>query len=175
MTDFMESVLTNSIGGLVVAATVGGLAYARARVPKLSGVWTAEISVNKSDYNPYIGMKLTYIFMLSQRGGDITGVAEKVHETSIKNPSGYHYQKNDRAHSEVSGGVSGNVFQRKEFQLLLKEKGHVRNFVSTVSLRKSHDGHFLGNYVSTAANSSGTVSLTKGIGIYGFSANKAPM
>jgi len=154
----------NAIGGLIAAILLGCAAYWRARVPDVSGVWTMEVVLNKSDYKPYLGMRLTYIMMLTQRSGDLEGIAEKVHEISKKNPApGIFYQKHGRMHSDVKGGVKGNIFQRKDFQLLLREQGEKRRFISTVNLRIEHADLLKGSYSSTAANSSGLVTLTRGV------------
>lgn len=164
------SMLANLVGGVLTSSAVAGVAFWRARVPDLSGVWTMNVHVQKTDYNPYRGMKLTYIVMLSQSGGQLSGVAEKVHEVSKLNPDpGYHYQKSGRMHSAVSGGIFGNLFQKKKFQLIINEAGKERSYISTLELRVEHKDTFKGSYVSTASNASGTVTLTRGIGRYGFS------
>jgi len=161
---YIDPIVQNALGGVVATGSLGALAYWRARVPDVSGVWTMEVHIQNSDYNPYLGMRLTYIMMLTQRSGDLEGVAEKVREISKKNPApGIFYQKHGRMHSDVKGGVKGNIFQRKDFQLLLREKGENRNFITTVNARVVHRGLLKRSYVSTAANKSGTVVLTKGI------------
>lgn len=166
---WIESMLANAVGGVLATAIVGSAAYWRTRVPDISGVWMMTVRVDKSEFNPYKGMKITYIVMLSQRAGNVSGSAEKVYEISTKNPKGYHYQKSSRMQSRVSGGVLGNVFQRKTFQLLFDEAGEHRSYISTVTLRRKHAGLLVGTYDSTAANSSGAVTLTKGLGLYGLS------
>lgn len=161
---FFDAVLQNALGGVIAACSIGAVAYYRARVPDVSGVWTMEVTVQKTDYNPYRGMKLSYIVILTQRYGELEGVAEKVHEISKKNPApGYHYQKHGRMHSDVKGGVRGNIFQEKDFQLLLREQGQHRRFISTVSLKVDNENVLRGSYNSTAANSSGVVVLTRGV------------
>ncbi|HGM7321343.1 TPA: hypothetical protein ACKQCD_002490 [Stenotrophomonas maltophilia] len=161
---YLDPIVQNALGGVIATGSLGALAYWRARVPDVSGVWTMEVNIQKSDYNPYIGMRLTYILMLTQRSGDLEGAAEKVHEISRDNPEpGLFYQKHGRMHSDVKGGVKGNIFQRKDFQLLLREQGENRDFISTVNARVVHRDLLKGSYVSTAANKSGAVVLTKGV------------
>ncbi|WP_147309356.1 hypothetical protein [Xanthomonas campestris] len=161
---YLDPIVQNALGGIIATGSLGCLAYWRAKVPDVSGVWTMEVNVQKSDYNPFLGMKLTYIMMLTQRSGDLEGVAEKVHEISKKNPApGYFYQKRGRMHSYVKGGVKGNIFQRKDFQLLLREQGQNREFISTADIQVKHGNLLRGSYISTAANSSGSIVLTRGI------------
>lgn len=160
---YLHPIIQNAVGGAIATGSLALFAYWRARVPDVSGVWTMEVNVQESDYNPFIGMKLTYIVMLTQRAGDLEGVAEKVHEVSKINPAGYFYQKHGRMHSDVKGGVKGNVFQRKVFQLLLREQGQNRKFISTADLRVKHGNLLKGTYISTAANSSGLITLTRGV------------
>lgn len=59
--------------------------------------------------------------------------------------------------------MKGNIFQEKDFQLLLREQGQHRRFISTVNLKVENENVLMGSYSSTAANSSGTVVLTKGV------------
>lgn len=168
--EWWGSVWANVLGGVITSTIVGSVAYLLARMPNLSGVWTMHVDILDSDYNPYKGMKLTYIVMLSQSSGSLQGVAEKVHEVSKKNPlPGYHYQRAGRMHSTISGGIFGNVFQQKKFQLILHEEGEHRRYVSIADVEVQNDNSLKGSYTSTAANSRGTVTLTRGIGNYGFS------
>ena len=166
---WINDLAVNAGGGVLAAIAIGVFAYIRARVPDISGVWTMTVTVRESDRNPFKGMKLTYIVMLAQRGGAVSGNAEKVYEVSIINPCGYHYQKSARMQSDISGGVLGNVFQSKNFQLLFKESGLHRPYISTVNLRVAHATLLVGTYQSTAANSSGTISMTKRVALYGYS------
>lgn len=159
---FIDSVAVNLVAGLLVAVIVGGVAYWKATIPDISGMWLMTVEVRDSEYNPFIGMQLTYLVMLSQRSGDIRGAAEKVHEVSALNPTpGFSYQGRDRHHSEVYGGVKGNIFQRKELQLVFKENGARRSFLSVMDISRRNDNLIVGTYESTAANSSGVVTFTR--------------
>jgi len=149
------SVGLDVLGSLASTFLLGVVALLRARVPNLSGVWTVTTTVNSTAWNPYRGMSVTYIVMLSQTGTTIEGVAEKVHEV-LSDGGRREYVGVHRLRSEVTGGLVGNIFQKKEFQLIFREQGELRNFVSThrMSLVAGSD-LMRGNFTSTAANSSG--------------------
>lgn len=160
---FWAGALQNTLGGVAV----GGLAFMLARVPSLSGVWTVRTKCAESSYNPYIGLELTYIVMISQRGADMTGIAEKVFERRSDGSEHEHVGKG-RKRSEITGGLSGLAIQRKRFELLFREGGELRDYATVHTLRKHHRDCYKGKFVTTAANSSGTSVWTKGIGNYSF-------
>src|SRR5690348_3809824 len=105
--------------------------------------------------------------MLSQHGSEIAGVAEKVYE---RRPDGseYEYSGRGRKRSEISGGLRGNPFQKKVFQLLFREGGHLRDYASIHEVRFDHAQMLKGSFTSTAANSQGTSGWVRGIGAYNF-------
>lgn len=163
------SLILDVLGGVLAGAILAIGALWRARVPNISGVWTLTTTIQRSAWNPYKELQTTYLVMLSQNGTTLDGVAEKVYEVR-RDGSRHEYIGHSRKKSEVSGGLSGNVFQRKTFQLIFREEGLHRTFVSTHSIeKKEHDDMWSGSFVSTAANSSGTTKWIKGIGKYNFS------
>ena len=157
------------LSGVVAGAVLAIGALWRARVPNFSGVWTLTTTTEKSAWNPYRELRTTYIVMLSQNGTVLEGVAEKVYEIR---PDGTRYEHIGigRMKSEVSGGLSGNIFQKKKFRHDFREEGINRTFVSTHSIeKKEHDDMWSGRFVSTAANSSGATKWVSGLGKYNFS------
>lgn len=157
--DFSAGVLS----GLVVGAT----AWLIARVPNITGTWTLHATTQSSAYNPYRKLEVTYIVMLTQHGSQIDGIAEKVYERRADG-SRYEYVGVGRKRSEVSGGLRGNLFQRKKFHLMMRESGDRRDYASIHQFRKEHKDLLLGEFTSTAANSQGTTKWTRGIGAYNF-------
>lgn len=166
---WMCSLGLDVLSGVLVGAILAVSALWRARVPNFSGVWTLTTTTQESAWNKYKELQTTYIVMLSQNGATLDGVAEKVYEIR-SDGSRHEYVGHGRMKSEISGGLSGNVFQRKTFQLIFREEGLHRTFVSTHNIEKrKHGDMWSGSFVSTAANSSGTTKWIKGIGTYNFS------
>jgi len=165
MCDFWCDVLSTVAGGAFLAFC----AWLKARVPEVAGVWTFEIVTTESAYNPYRGLKIKYIVLLSQRGADVTGVAEKVYEVRADG-SEHEYIGVGRRRAEVAGGLVGNLFQKKRFQFLLREYGVKREFATIHNLVMASDNRdkLEGNFISSAANSSGTSTWVRGIGKYNF-------
>lgn len=159
--------LQDGVSAFIGGSAVGAVAFGLSRIPDISGVWTITIRCSESAYNPYLGMTMTYIAMISQHGNSVQGIAEKVadqkHGETINEFVG-----KGRKTSTIKGGLKGNIFQKKSFNLIFNENGDRRNYASIHSISKKHAECYKGKFSSTAANTSGTTTWTKGIGKYNF-------
>ena len=108
----MKEFLLDVAAGISSGAVLAGAAWWLARVPNISGTWTVQVTTQSSTWNPYKGLTVTYIAMLSQHGSELTGIAEKVFEKRADG-SEYEFVGAGRKRSEISGGLRGNVFQKK--------------------------------------------------------------
>lgn len=114
-----------------------------------SGVWNVESEIVSAKMNTYVGMKIQWIFTLSQFKNEITGSAEKisVNSMSISNA--------ERTTITMNGTLNGS-----SFILNFVEKGKLRE------TRGQFNGKFdgsklLGTFISTASGAKGNISGTK--------------
>ena len=125
------------------------------KFPNLNGAWVYEQLTTQSAYNPYIGMKLRYIVLLSINGNDVSGTAEKVWELSDEGGE-IEYVGKDRSTATISGHVKIKILGKHELVINLNENGHGRKY-STQHLLVVEDSNSLsGRFTSTAANQVGT-------------------
>jgi len=151
------------VGVNIVAASVFALvAWYLARIPDLTGAWTFELTISESTRPDYRGLKVVYVALISQDGQSINGVAEKVYECGADGKE-YKYPPKGRMRSEIVGGLRGNVFQSREFHLLLREQGQIRPYATIQQVRKVRGDRLQGAFVSTAANSKGDCVWTRGL------------
>lgn len=157
----------NTTAGITSGIILAALAWMLARIPNVTGTWTVRVLTQDSANNPYQNLEVTYIAMLSQHGSEVSGIAEKVYE---RRPDGteHEYIGATRMRSEITGGLKGNIFQRKEFHLLFREGGQLRDYASIHEIRRVHADMLRGDFTSTAANSHGTTRWVRGIGKYNF-------
>lgn len=163
----MDDFWINTAAGIASGSLLAGAAWFLAKVPNISGTWTVRVVTQESAYNPYTNLVVTYIVMLAQHGSEVTGIAEKVFEKRADG-SEYEYVGIGRKRSEIDGGLRGNIFQRKNFQLIFREAGQLRDYTSIHEAHLEHSDLLAGTFTSTAANSRGTTTWSRGIGAYNF-------
>lgn len=157
----------STTAGIASGALLAGAAWLLARVPNISGTWTVRVVTQESAFNPYKNLVVIYIAMISQHGSEVTGIAEKVFEKRIDG-SEHEYVGVGRKRSEIEGGLRGNIFQKKRFQIIFREAGHLRDYASIHEVHLEHSNLLAGTFTSTAANSRGTTKWSRGIGAYNF-------
>ena len=126
-----------------------------------NGSWVYEQITISSGYNPYIGMKLQYLVLLSIYENKISGSAEKFWEFSIAGGE-REYVGKDRSTATISGHVTKQgFFGQYELVINLQEDGHGRPYTTQHILSVEDPCLLTGRFASTAANQIGTCSWTK--------------
>jgi hypothetical protein len=164
------------LGSVAAGGIVGLTALAATRVPDISGVWTMTTRQQASLASETPGMDVTYLVMLSQRRGRVEGIAERVRDVHAERVRDVHadgsvrnYTGNHRLRAEVSGGLLGGVFERRQFQLLFREHGAHRSHATTHRLeRRVGRGEWRGQFCSSAASVAGQARWSRGLGSFSF-------
>jgi len=117
--------------------------------PDINGSWVIETKTTDTSYSRFKNLDLTYTVQLVQDGSNITGSGEKTTENGR--------EVEGKAHTpiEIKGTIKGNSIDA--------------SFTEDGTERESHgefhwklkDGSGSGTFLSTAANSKGTSSLTR--------------
>jgi hypothetical protein len=153
-------VLATVIGGLLLALIFFLLSDFIFRLPALSGPWSFESETRSTTYNPYKGLKLTYLVLVWQEGHAIYGSGEKVRENvdgAIRTYTGA-----QRSSIEIRGYLTKRYFGKSEVVLHFHEDGEKRHSSTMQALKILDSTTMEGTYVSTVANSSGAVRWLRG-------------
>lgn len=130
-------------------------------LPDLNGPWTFQSETEVTLYNPYKGIKVTYIVLLWQEGNRIHGSGEKVQD-EIKDGSIRKYTGSDRSRIEIRGYVTKRYLRKSKVVLHFAELSEKRVSTTMQSLLIPDKKTMEGKYASTIANSSGKVRWTRG-------------
>ena len=131
------------------------------KLPNLNGTWVYEQITASSSYNPYVGMKLQYLVLLSIHENKISGSAEKFWEFSIAGGERKYVGKN-RSTATISGHVTKQgFFGQYQLVIHLNEDGHGRKYSTQHILSVVDSCSLTGIFSSTAANQIGTCYWTK--------------
>ena len=168
-TPYMD--LRISIEGTVFGGILLGLVFFLLRefispLPAISGCWTFETETQVTSYDPFTGMKLTFLVMMWQEGPIVSGSAEKVKED--KEGLTRTYIGGDRTRVEIRGYITKRYIRKSTVVLHFKEAGEKRKSSSIQTLRISSRRMLEGQYASTVANSSGKVRWTRGSNSFSF-------
>ena len=130
------------------------------KVPSLNGSWVYEQTTTHSAYNPYIGMRLRYLSLLTIDENKVSGTAEKIWELSSNGEEREYVGKN-RSTATISGHVKRKIFGRHEIIIHLNEDGHGRKYSTQHILAVSNKDLLMGRFSSTAANQIGTCTWNR--------------
>lgn len=114
-----------------------------------SGVWNVESEITSAKMNKYVGMKIQWVFTLSQSKNEITGSAEKISINSMPIPNV------ERSTITMNGTLNGS-----NFTLSFVEKGKLRETIGQFQ-GKFSGSDLAGKFISTASDSQGKISGTK--------------
>jgi hypothetical protein len=154
------AVLGTVLGGLVLALIFLLLSDYVFPLPKLNGLWRFDLTTFLTSYKPYQGMKLTYLVLIWQDGNVVRGTGEKVREDvqgAVRT-----YTAEHRSRVEIGGYVTKRYFRPSEVVLHFKEQGERRASSTMQTLSLFGNSRMEGDYVSTVANSSGSVIWKRG-------------
>lgn len=150
----MLEVGSTVIGGLLLAFIFFVFRDFIFKFPALSGLWRFESETQSTSYNPYRGMKLTYLVLLWQEGPAIYGSGEKVREDL--NGAVRTYTGAQRSRIEIRGYLTKRYLARSEVVLHFNEHSESRQSSTMQALKFEGRGKMGGTFASTVANSSGT-------------------
>jgi len=128
----------------------------------LDGSWSYEQITNTSEYNPYKGLKLGYLALLSRNGNLIYGSAEKVYEITadgIKRD----YVGKYRTRAQISGHIEKKYFAPDRISIHIVEEGEQRTSSTShiLECKKNINLELEGRFASTISNQIGTVTWAK--------------
>lgn len=166
MSDLLVQIAATLIGGLLLAFIFFLIKDKLFRTPALAGLWTFAALTDKTSYNPYKGMTLTYLVLLAQEGNRVIGSGEKIKEVSTNGTR--EYEGKNRTRIAITGFITQRFLCKSECVIHITEAGQQRDSSTMHSLRVTRKGRMAGTYVSTVANQIGRVTWTRGNDNYSF-------
>lgn len=160
MCDFLTSILETIIGGLLITVILFLINEFIFNKIKLNGCWEVESLTEHTSYNPYGEIKLFHQFHLLQKNYDIFGSGEKYKEIT-KDGIIEEYEPKKRIEMEITGYYERNFFKKSIINLYLLETGEERRVRTSYTLIIINRNKLQGRFITTAANSSGTVKLKR--------------
>ncbi len=148
------------IGGAALAFVLSLINDFVLSLPDLNGLWRFESQTLDTSYNPYRGMKLTYLVLLWQEGHAVYGSGEKVREDV--NGAIRTYTGPQRSRIEIRGYLTKRYLSRSEIVLHFCEQAERRQSSTMQTLTIHSSVAMKGEFASTIANSSGATCWARG-------------
>ncbi len=167
MSDLLVQIAATLIGGLLLAFVFFLIKDKLFRIPALAGLWTFSAITEKTSYNPFKSMTLTYLVLLVQEGNRLIGTGEKIKEVSSSGTREYEGQ--NRTRIQITGFITQRFLSKSECVIHISEAGERRESSTMHTLKVTRKGPLIGTYVSTVANQIGKVTWTRGNDSYSFS------
>ncbi|MBN8697339.1 MAG: hypothetical protein J0L87_12480 [Bacteroidetes bacterium] len=159
----LQDSISNVIGGIIFALIIFGLNEYFFRQKNLTGEWLLRNKTIKTSYNPHKNLSIEYKVHLLQFGTEITGRGEKTKDINADGTIHHEYPPEKRVEIEIEGHYKRNFLRRSKLYLLIRENGTKRTSSTSIELTipifKAQK--IIGNFISTASNSSGTSNWTK--------------
>lgn len=153
--NFLYSLLATFVGGGVLALFLFWLKENVFHLPRIAGRWYFQMHTVNTAYNPYKGMILGYIAMLSCEGNRIEGTVEKIYENSSTGER--NYEEKNRTRGRITGFVEKNYFSKDRISLHVIEDGHGRESTHFYELVVKSDKDMVGSFTSMVASQDGEV------------------
>ena len=154
-----------ALGGQVVGAFVTTAALSvgfmlfndyLAPPPNLSGRWKLTLTYLDTDYKPFKDLQVTYQALLIQEGLTLQGTGEKMSDRGPDIES-RNYTGAARATLQIGGDVTRNYFSRDRLSIHYQEAGSERPSSTLHELVHFDSTVMCGCFISTIANSTGSV------------------
>ena len=154
-TGYWKSVAASFTAGLLLAASLFLINDAILVTQEINGMWTCEITVVETNYQPYRGMITGHIVVLHGDRTNVRGSVERIWEKTVTGPI-----KQYSSEGILEGSVDGYhedrlVFFRKRdrLQLMVQFHGEIRNPTFYLDTEELSNESISGKYVSTVAQS----------------------
>lgn len=153
----MKDVFRGVVSTLVAAGLIVGMKECFYDNTNINGRWGIETTVENSNYKKYKDLKLEYNFLLNQNGTTISGTGERVAEITTKKKV---YAPKNRSNITINGSIEKRFFGTDIIYVFFNENYGARP-TSTMLKFYYNDKDMKGEYSSTIADQSGSVTLTR--------------
>ena len=153
---FIPDILSTLIGGGLLTLLFFILREKVYKTIDLDGTWTYDQKTLMSAYNPYKGLTVRFLILLSCHGNTIYGSAEKIYERTEDGKEREYIGKN-RILAKINGHIEKRYLSKDRICLHITEFGEVRESTSFQILESLDQNTLSGRFSSTIANQQGSV------------------
>ena len=154
------NILGTIIGGLLLTFILFVLNEYVFKKANLSGEWTAIIKINKTSYQPYKDLEIEYKIHLIQKRYELSGSGEKIKDI-CSNGAETIFERKKRVVIDIDGYFERKYLAKSKIYLNISEKGRQRESRATYFLTFNGKKKLQGTFISTAADSCGSIKVTK--------------
>jgi hypothetical protein len=158
--DILINIVGTIVGGLALAAVLFFFNEHVFSGKNLTGEWNVETTTEMTLYGKYMGMKLSHKFHLLHGGTELSGTGEKTKEL-LSDSTLTEYERKNRISSTIKGRYERKIFGSDKVYLNILEDGQQRKSRTTYLLTVRNKNLLHGKFVTTAADSTGQVNLTR--------------
>lgn len=161
--NILQDVISNLIGGIIFTFLLFFLNEYILKMRNINGEWEMKNHIDKSTYNPHIGISIVYKVHIIQIGNEITGRAEKIKDLNSDGTLHHEYPHKNRIEANIVGSYKRNFLRHSKIYINILEKGTERETSTSLELKIPifNKKKIEGTFISTASNSSGTSDWTK--------------
>ncbi|MFI4963582.1 MAG: hypothetical protein ACHP6H_06985, partial [Legionellales bacterium] len=127
----------------------------------ITGEWKVNLLIEETSYNKYKGLGIEYKFHILQKGYEIIGTGEKIKDIYPDNKE-YSFQRIKRVRINTTGFMDRKYLDKTKLYFNILEDGRIRPTSATFTLILIDENNMSGTFVSTSADSKGTVKFTRG-------------
>lgn len=152
---FISDILSTVIGGGILTFLFFLLRERIFSYSNLDGSWIYDQVTHESDYHPYIGIKVSYLALLSRDGNKIYGSAEKISEQTTDGAIRKYVGKH-RTRAEITGHIEKQYLSKDRISIHIVENGELRESSTFHILNCSSSNELQGRFSSTISNQIGS-------------------
>lgn len=133
---FWPAVWATITGGFFITLVFFSLREFLFSMPRVSGVWMSEFTVENSSHGPFKGMTVIHRVVLLQKGAEISGSGEKDSERSSKNGE-MSYEGKGRTQVKIYGFIEKKIFGPDRIHICWDDDGRIRRSAAFFDLKIS--------------------------------------
>ena len=160
MCELLINIVGTIIGGLLLTLILFLLNEYTFPKKNLTGEWKTTIKITETSYTPFKQLTVEYKIHLIQKGYELSGSGEKIKDIKQGGNETVFHREN-RVVVDVDGYFERKYFRKCKVYLNINEEGRKRETRATYFLTLTADNKLEGNFISTAADASGQVTMVK--------------
>ena len=159
-----RGIWANFLGGLFLVLVVFIWNDLLRRNKNLSGEWEVANSLESSDLNSFLNLKVLWRMHILQNGTTISGSGEKIKEISSDGQE-LEYDPEKRDSVELQGYIEKSYlpFRKNHVFINVIQVGRLRRSRATYTLKYKTDSELIGRFITTAGNSRGKSVFLKNV------------
>lgn len=156
----MNNIIGTVIGGLLFTFILFLIKEYFLPKKNITGEWKSITLTKSTTYTSYENLSIEFQIHLLQRDNEIIGSGEKIKDI-LPDGTFHVYETKERSKIYITGYYEKQYLRRSKVYLNIIEKGAIRESRTTYKLVVKCGNKLEGTFQSTAANSNGTINMTK--------------